>query len=52
MRMAVRCVSGELTDSVLPIKLIVGPYLGIEMMFVKEIPLLKQEKMDASIVQI
>ena len=52
MRMAVRCVSGELMDSALPIKLIVNPYLGIEMIFVKEIPTLKQERMVASIVQI
>ena len=50
--MTVRYVLGELMDCALPIKLIVKPYLGIEMMFVKEIPTLKQERMVASIVQI
>ena len=39
-------------DSALPIKLIVNPYLGIDMIIVKEIPTLKQERMVASIVQI
>ena len=50
--MTVRYVLGELMDCALPIKLIVKPYLGIDMIFVKEIPLLKQGLMVASIALI